>query len=444
MIKQLTGFILLFIFSGLTAQDKKNFTLQESIDYAVKNSPNHLNAELDRKNSVYRKNEIAGIGLPQIGGSIDLKDYIEIPTSLIPGEFFGAPPGTFLPVRFGTKYNSTAGISASQLIFSSDYIFGLSAAKEFINLSKINVTRSKSELASQVSKAYYNVVINKERVKLLDVNITRLKKIFDDTKALYAQGFVEKIDVERLEVQYNNLVTEREKITRLISLSESMLKFQMGYNLQNEITLSDTLNMEEKDNSISSGSKMDISKRPDYQLLRSQQNLLDIDVKRLKWGYLPTLAAYGAYQFNAQRQEFDFLDTDKKWFKIALIGATLNLNIFDGFQRHYKIQQAKIASEKNSNTIRTLEQAAQLEATVAGVSYENAYATYLNQKKNRELAQHIYEVAQKKYQQGVGSNIEILNAEATLKEAETNYYNAVYDALVAKIDYLKATGNLVK
>lgn len=444
MIKQLTGFILLFIFSGLTAQDKKNFTLQESIDYAVKNSPNHLNAELDRKNSVYRKNEIAGIGLPQISGSIDLKDYIEIPTSLIPGEFFGAPPGTFLPVRFGTKYNSTAGISASQLIFSSDYIFGLSAAKEFINLSKINVTRSKSELASQVSKAYYNVVINKERVKLLDVNITRLKKIFDDTKALYAQGFVEKIDVERLEVQYNNLVTEREKITRLISLSESMLKFQMGYNLQNEITLSDTLNMEEKDNSISSGSKMDISKRPDYQLLRSQQNLLDIDVKRLKWGYLPTLAAYGAYQFNAQRQEFDFLDTDKKWFKIALIGATLNLNIFDGLQRHYKIQQAKIASEKNSNTIRTLEQAAQLEATVAGISYENAYATYINQKKNRELAQHIYEVAQKKYQQGVGSNIEILNAEATLKEAETNYYNAVYDALVAKIDYLKATGNLVK
>jgi outer membrane protein len=444
MIKHITGFIVLFIFSGLSAQDKKSFTLQESIDFAVKNSPNHLNAELDRRNSVYRKNEIAGIGFPQINGSIDLKDYIEIPTSLIPGEFFGAPPGTFLPVRFGTKYNSTAGISASQLIFSSDYIFGLSAAKEFINLSKINVTRSKSELASQVSKAYYNVVINKERIKLLDVNITRLKKIFDDTKALHKQGFVEKIDVERLEVQFNNLVTEREKITRLITLSESMLKFQMGYNLQNEITLTDTLNLQENDKSISNNNKMDISNRPDYQLLRSQQNLLDIDVKRLKWGYLPTLAAYGAYQFNAQRQEFDFLDTDKKWFKIALIGATLNLNIFDGFQRHYKIQQAKIASEKNSNNIRTLEQGAQLEATVAGISYENAYATYLNQKKNRELAQHIYEVAQKKYQQGVGSNIEILNAEATLKEAETTFYNAVYDALVAKIDYLKATGNLIK
>jgi outer membrane protein len=443
MMKQLTILLLLFGFNN-QAQEKNSFSLQESIDFAVKNSPNHLNAELDKKNSVYRKNEIAGIGLPQISASVDLKDYIEIPTSLIPGEFFGAPPGTFLPVRFGTKYNSTAGVSASQLIFSSDYIFGLSAAKEYINLSKINVTRSKAELASQVSKAYYNVIINKERVKLLDVNLVRLKKIFDDTKALNQQGFVELIDVERLEVQYNNLVTEREKINRLISLTESMLKFQMGYNLQKDIVLTDTLNLEEKDQSVITSGKSDISKRPDYLLLKSQQNLLDIDVKRLKWGYLPTLAAYGAYQFNAQRQEFDFLDTDKKWFKIALIGATLNLNLFDGFQRHFKIQQAKIASEKNLNTIKNVEQAAELEATMAGISYENAYATFLNQKKNRELAQHIYDVAQKKYQQGVGSNIEILNAEATLKEAETNYYNAVFDALVAKIDYLKATGNLVK
>jgi outer membrane protein TolC len=122
----------------------------------------------------------------------------------------------------------------------------------------------------------------------------------------------------------------------------------------------------------------------------------------------------------------------------------LNLNIFDGLQRHYKIQQAKIASQKNKNTLRTIEQGAELEITMASISYENAYATLNNQKKNKELASHIYDVAQKKYQQGIGSNIELLNAEATLKEAETNYYNAVFDALVAKVDYLKATGNLIK
>lgn len=420
------------------------FSLQQSIDYAVKNSPNYLNAELDLKNAVYKKNEITGLGLPQVSGSIDIKDYVELPTSLLPGQFFGAPAGTFIPVKFGTKYNSTAGFSASQLLFSSDYIFGLKASKEFINLSKINVTRSKADLVSQVSKAYYNVIINKERIKLLESNLIRLKKILDDTKAFNQQGFAELIDAERLEVQYNNLVTEKDKVVRLIGLSETVLKFQMGYKLNDAIALTDSLNLNSDTFEELNITNVDVSKRPDYQLLKAQQNLLNLDVKRLKWGYLPTLAAYGAYQYNAQRQEFDLLDTDQKWFKIALVGATLNVNIFDGFQRNYKIQQAKISALKNNNTLKSIESASQLEASVAGISYNNAYSSLLAQKKNMVLAQHVYEVAMKKYQGGVGTNLEIVNAETTLKEAQTNYYNSVYDMLVAKIDYQKAIGTLVK
>jgi outer membrane protein TolC len=159
---------------------------------------------------------------------------------------------------------------------------------------------------------------------------------------------------------------------------------------------------------------------------------------------MPTLAAYGAYQYNAQREKFDFLDTEQQWFKIALIGATLNLTIFDGFQRHNKIQQAKISSLKNLNTIKTIEQAGELEATIASISYNNAYSSVLVQKKNMILAQHVYDVAQKKYQGGVGTTLEIVNAETSLKEAQTNYYNAVYDMLIAKIDYQKAIGTLTK
>lgn len=431
------------------AQQKNAFSLQEAIDYALKYSPNYLNADLDLKNATYKKNEITGLGLPQITGSIDIKDYLDLPTSLLPGQFFGAPAGTYIPVKFGTKYNSTAGINASQLIFSSDYIFGVSAAKEFINLSKINLTRTKSELAAQVSKAYYNVVINNERMGLLDANVKRLKKIFDDTKALNEQGFVEKIDVERIELQYNNLLTEHDKVAKLITLSENFLKFQMGYKISESITLTDNLNVETADESIIGQTKIDVTKRPDYQLVIAQQKLNDLDVKRLKWGYLPTLAAYGAYQYNAQRQDFTFLDFDKndptkKWFKIALVGATLNVNLFDGLQRHNKIQQAKIASSKTINNLKNLEMAAELEASSASISYANAYSTMLLQKKNRELANHVYDVAQKKYQQGVGSNIELLNAETSLKEAEINYFNSVYDMLVAQIDYKKATGTLVK
>lgn len=442
---------LLVMVHNTKAQENNStsFSLQQAIDYAVKNSPNYLNAELDLKSADYRRKEITGLGLPQISGSIDLKDYIDIPTSLLPAQIFGGPAGTFLPVKFGTKFASTAGFSASQLIFSSDYIFGLKAAKEYMNLSKINVTRSKADLVAQVSKAYYNVIINRDRIKLLEANIIRLKKLFDDTKALNAQGFIELIDVERLEVQYNNLVTEKDKIVRLIGLSETVLKFQMGYKITDAITLTDVLDSNSEQFEDLSVSKIDITRRPEFQILQAQQALLDLDVKRMKWGYLPTLAAYGSFQYNAQRSKFNFLDFDKndvtkQWYKISLIGVTLNMNIFTGFQRVNKIEQAKITALKNQNNIKNIEMAAEMEANVASISYSNAYSSLMMQKKNMELSQHVYDVAQKKYQSGVGTNLEIVTAETSLKEAQTNYYNSVFDMIVAKIDYQKATGTLVK
>ncbi len=435
------------------AQDANSgsFSLQQAIDYAMKHSPSFLNSELDYQSADYKRKEIAGMGLPQIKGSFDVKNYIEIPTSLIPAAAFNpaAPADAFAAVKFGTKYNSTAGISASQLIFSSDYIFGVKAAKEFMNLSKISVNRSKAELVSQVSKAYYTVLINSDRIKLLDANIVRLKKILDETKALNQQGFVELIDVDRLEVQYNNLNTEKEKIVKMIKLSETMLKFQMGYDLNNTITLSDNLDVNTGEYQELGSSKINIAQRPDYQLLQAQRGLLELDVKRLKWGYLPTLAAYGAYNFNRQGNKLDLFakdanDPTKQWFKIALIGVTLDVNIFDGLQRHNKIQQAKIAAIQNGNTLRNIELAGELEATLASTNYNNAYSDLITQKKNMELAQRVVDVAQKKYAAGLGSNIEVVTAETSLKESQTNYYNAVYDMIVAKIDYQKATGTLVK
>ncbi len=440
-------FVALSLFGK--AQDSGNaFTLAQAIEYSLKNSPNYLNAQLDLKSADYKRKEITGLGLPQVNGSIDIKDYINIPTSLLPAQIFGGPADTYLPVKFGTKYNGTAGFSASQLLFSSDYIFGLKAQKEFMNLSKINVTRSKADLVSQVTKAYYTVLISRSRIKSLEGNITKLKKTFDDTKAANKQGFIEIIDVERLEVSYNNLLTEKEKTDRLIGLSEIALKFQMGYKLEDKITLADSLNVETNFQDLSIA-KPDISQRPDYQLLQAQQKLTDLDLKSKKFGFLPTLSAYGSYQYNAQRQTFSFFeasngDPSKKWFKVSLIGATLNLGIFTGWQRMNRLEQAKIASQKNQNSIKNLEMAAQLEANAASVNYANAYSSLSRQKKNVELAEHVADVARKKYESGVGSNIEVITAETALTDAQTNYFNSVFDIIVAKTDYLKATGTLVK
>jgi len=452
-IKKLTTLLLFLPLVSMLAQESQqaSFSLQQAIDYALKNSPSQKNAEMDLMSAEYRRKEIAGIGLPQVSGSFDLKDYLRIPVSVIPISAFSplAPPDTYTTVQFGVKYNATAGINASQLIFSSDYIYGLKASKEFMNLSRMSVIRSKSEVAAQVSKAYYNVLINKERIKLLDANIARLERLYNETKAYNQQGFAEIIDVERLEVAFNNLVTEKSKIERLIGLAEAMLKFQMGYNIQENIQLSDSLNIDNGNLQSVGNSQMDVSQRPEYKLLQSQQALLDIDAKRLKAGYLPTIAAYGAFQLNTQRTSLDIFTIDKtnpimQWYRVGIIGVTVNLNIFDGFQRHYQIQQAKITAQKNVNTLRNFELGAQLEVASASIGFDNAVTSMQSQKRNMDLANHVYEVSQKKYKEGVGSNLEVITAETAMKEAQTNYLNAVYDLIVARVDYLKATGTLVK
>jgi outer membrane protein len=453
MIQRLMVLVLLLTAAkGKTQEALQNsFSLQQAIDYALKNSPSQQNAQLDLQSAEYRKQEITGMGLPQVNGSFDVKDYLKLPVSVIDARAFNPmlTEPTYTTITFGVKYNATAGVSVSQLLFSSDYIFGLKASSEFMNLSRMNLNRNKAEVIAAVSKAYYNVLINQERIKLLESNITRIEKTFNDTKAFNQQGFAEKIDVERLEVAFNNLVSEKTKVLKLIGLTESLLKFQMGYKISEPITLTDKINTDEIDGNSLSGANIDITRRPDYKMLQAQQTLLNLDVKRLQWGYLPTLAGYGAFQLITNRPTANIFETDensaiKRWYRVGLIGLTLNMNLFDGMQRHYKIQQAKMTALKNTNTLRNLELAAELEATVASISYDNAVTSVSVQKKNLELAQHVYDVSQKKYLSGVGSNLEVVTAETSLKEAQTNYLNALYDMVVAKIDYLKATGGLTK
>ena len=178
--------------------------------------------------------------------------------------------------------------------------------------------------------------------------------------------------------------------------------------------------------------------------METQQRLYKINVKRLQFGYLPTLVAYGSYSYAGYGNDLKYMRDTRTWFPTQVIGATLSLNVFDGLQRHNRIQQAKLDFKKGENNVKNLQMAIELEGASAAVNYNNATSSLIMQKRNLELAKNIYDVSQKKYEQGVGSNLEVINAQSSLKESETNFFNAVYDMLVYKIDYLKATGSLVK
>jgi len=422
-----------------------SFSLKQAIDYAYQNQTNVKNAVLDEAIAKQKVKEVTGMGLPQIGSSFDVKDFLEIPTSLIPAEFFGGAPGTFAPVQFGTQYQATAGLDASQLLFSSDFFLALKANKVFLELSERATERTKIETAVAVSKAYYTVLVNDERLKLMEANVARLKKTMEDTKALNENGFVEKIDYDRLTVIYNNLLVEQEKVQRLLGLGTYLLKYQMGMDVNATISLTDKIADIKFDGlSNTSAEKFDYAKRVEYNLFQAQYNLSKLELKRNKLSYLPNAFAYGVMSANAQRNEFDIFDTDKGWFPTAIVGATVKMPIFTSGQRHFKIQQAKLSLQKAENNIDFIKKSIDLEFASSVTMLQNASSSLAIQKKNIELAEDVFRVSKIKYDQGVGSNLEILTAETALKEAQTNYYNALFDALVAKIDFDKANGTLIK
>lgn len=438
---------LLAFISNSFAQTKDNnsysFSLQQAIDYSLQNQNSIKNAMIDEQIAKAKVKEITGMGLPQINASFDLKDFVEIPTSLIPAEIFGGPAGSYAAVKFGTQYQATAGLDASQLIFSGDYFLGLKASKVFVELSQKATQRTKIETSATVSKAYYTVLVNQERIKLMDANVIRIKKAMDDTKALLDNGFVEKIDYDRLSVAYNNLLVEQEKVNRLLELGVYLLKYQMGMDINASLTLTDKLEDVKFDITEKvSAEKFDYTKRVEYSLFETQRDLAQLDLKRNKFSFLPQAFAYGSLSGAAQRNEFDIFDTKKSWYPTALIGAKITLPIFTGGQRYYKTQQAKLKLDQAENNMSFMQKSIDLEIASTTTLLKNTSQTLSIQKKNIETAQEVYRVTKLKQEQGVGSTLEMVTAETALKEAQTNYFNALFDALVAKIDFDKATGIL--
>jgi len=431
-----------FIFSAGAQTTSTELSLQQAIDYAYSHQSSYLNAVLDEQISQAKVQEIVGIGLPQVSGKIDVKNFVEIPTSFIPAEFFGGTPGEFVPVQFGTPWQAEAGVTVSQLLFDPTYLVGIKASKSLRELAQKNTMRTKIQTTVDVSKAYFNVLVNRERMDLIEAQAIRIKKLRDDTKAMYDNGFVEKVDFDRISVNYNNIITEQEKIAKVVQLGEYYLKYQLGMDIFTNITLTDSLNEERIRNYVVPAEKPDVTNRVEYNLMRVNKDLETWNLKRWRSQYIPSLFLYGSYSAVAQRTEFDFLDNSQRWFPVGIIGGSLQWNLFDGLQREKKIKQANLSVKKADLSLQNMGIALALEAENGRTTLQNALATLNTQKTNIELANDVVRISKLKYDQGVGSNLEILNAETSMREALTNYYNALFDALIAKVDLDKALGNI--
>lgn len=417
-----------------------NYSLQQCIDYAYEHQTNILNARLDEQMAHAKVRELYGVGLPQISGSLDVNHFIEKPTALVTAENFGGPAGELIPFQFNLTNNGTAGISATQLLFDGSYLLGLKAAKTFEDLSRKQTKQTKIDIAANVSKAYYAVLVGNSRLGSLSANIDRLQKSYDEAAATLKQGFIEKIDLQRLEVSLNNLKAEKINAERITEMAIYLLKFQMGMPQNATLTTADNIENLKLPEISNLTEYPDFNGRNELDILKTQRQLQAYNVKRFKMGYYPTLAAYGNLGTSTNSEEFDLFESDKRWYWNAQVGARLTMPIFTSGVRHNQIKQEELALRKIDNSTITLQEGFQLEYNTAKRNFINALASYDIQKKNRELANEIVRVSKIKYSQGVGSNLEVIDAESQQRAAESIFYTTVYDALIAKVELDKALG----
>lgn len=446
MITRYTICVVLFCSVWLGAQAQQtdtaayNFDVAEAITYALKNQVNVRNAEVDVDKARNTVKETIGLGLPQLSGNANFQDFIKVPTSLLPGEFFGQP-GTQIPVQFGVKYNSSIGLELNQLLFDGSYLVGLQASKTFRELSTKSLKRSRIETAVAVTQAYYSVLVNAERLKLIDANLKQLTISVSETQQLFKNGFAEKIDADRLEVLKNNLETERENVIRLLALNYDLLKFQMGMPIGTKLTLKDSIESINLAQSPEAAADTTAYRnRIEYSLLETQKRLSQLDLKRYKSLFLPTLSAFGSTSQSYQAN--DFSDLYQQNFPTTVIGLRLSVPLIAGGQRLYQVRNAKLEVIKAQNNIDNLKNSLNLEVSQAQTNYNNGVQSLKNQERNRELAQEVLRVAKVKYEQGVGSSLEVTTAETSLREAENNYVNALYDLLINKVNLDKALGRI--
>ncbi|MEN9549387.1 MAG: hypothetical protein RIR12_1978 [Bacteroidota bacterium] len=471
-LKSKYNFLLMLLLPLLcTAQDslinnvlpkKYEFNLQQTVDYALQNNVTVKNALLEIKVQKEQVKQIIAAAYPHINASLGTTYNPAIATQVIPNFISpatyqvlidkGVRDGNgnpiqmpsdfgFIAAQFGTKFNANAGIALHQILFDGQVFVGLLAKGSVIKLAEKTAEVTTETIKANIHKVYYQLVVSKEQVEMLDALIALTEKNLRDTRIIYENGFREKLDVDKETVRLANLQTEKQKLLNQISNGYYGLKLLIGMPIKDELILTDKVTDEQVKDGMLDVTNYNHADRKDFQQAQISKQLLEYNVKRYKLSQIPTVSLSAVYAKNAQRDQWNFFGRGD-WFSISNINLNVSIPIFNGFLTKSKIQEAKLAVNKINNQLDGMKLWIDNEVEAARNNYKNAVATMDFQRKNKELAEKIYQQTKKKYEVGTGTQIEIVAAQTEMKSAQTNYIAALYDAVIAKVDFLKAIGKL--
>ncbi len=459
-ILELTGF----------GQNSLSLSLEEAKELAITNNLDLRQNALDVEIQKATVKENIAEGLPQINGSFgynynilnsfdgrtsgstmiepgpvdQLDGFSQLQSESIDDYVNGALGSLFsgLGSAFSGKHSANASVTISQQLFDGVYTLGIKAADVFVSLTEKQAIVTERDIRKEVEKAYYAALISQENLNILDNNIKNVNQVLSETKATYQAGFVEQLDVDRLELSLANIETQRVSIARLQDLSYAVLKNLLTIPLSTDIVLTEDIDEIER---ILYEESLDLmaletGDRVEFEILDIQEKLQEINVQRYKKGYLPTvdLVASGGYDYLSN--SLPFTQGFDGWYPGVSAGLQVGIPIFDGNRKKAQIAKAQLEVDKVRLSRDALVQGIDIETKSAAITFQNALNNVNSQRDNLELAQKIYDVTQIKYKEGVGSSLERSAAEQDLYTTQQNYINALYDLLIAKVDLEKALG----
>jgi outer membrane protein len=419
----ITTILLLFGNYKSDAQDSLRLSLQDARRIALENNTNIRNSALDMEIANKKIWEVMAIGLPHVDSKANYQFLPTLPT---------LPPGTMGPgtpaVELGVKNNVTFDMTASQLIFNGSYLVGLKATKTLYQQSNESNEKIIQDVNESVINTYFLILIGEESIKNLQLNLDNVQKTALEIKEMHKQGFVEKTDVDQLDLTANNLMNAMNQVKGNLDIANRLFKIILGLEANVNVKLTDPLgakySLPEKVESLIS-EPFNIEKNIDYRLINTAYDLSKLEYQNSMMAYVPVISGFYQHTEKANKPTFDFSVKD-------VFGINLSLPIFSSGQRMAVVSQKKLAVAKMDNTKKLVYNNLMMQADQFQTDLKIKYEKYVIQKKSLELSDEIYQRTVVKYTNGVSTSTDLTTTQNQYLSSLTNYYQSIYDLATAK------------
>ncbi len=444
MSRRIINSLFLILAINVVGFSQVTYSLEDALSYALQNSAVIEKAKLDIEHGEQVITETRASALPQINVNSSVTGNPIVQQFVLPAEAFGGTPGEFMAIKAGQNWNAMTQVQLSQQLFNKQLFTGIKAAKGSVEYYQLLKDLSEQNVIQQVAVNYYMVIINREKLDVVESNLERMEQLEEVIRNQYELGLAKKIDLDRITVNKNNQEAMRVDLQRAVTQQENLLKYYMGMDIQESISLPEysQKELEEVLQLTQVDENYNVEQLLDYQVLSKQKELLEFERDAHKAEYYPSLFLDANYAYNTQSDKFNIYTSDALNYDMSSISLRLSIPIFDGFAKRSRVKQSNIALQKITEEIKDTSNSLKMANENAKNQYDSALANIMSQKANMNLAMDVFHNTQNNYSNGLATLTDLLNAESELVVAQNSYNEALLNFKISEIDLIKSKGEI--